>query len=352
MLQKRNQRLLEEELAGDHEVAIAAGPDDIEEAFDLLVVDGRALDRSWDRIRDRKDREQPLFLPVLLVTSRPDVKMTTRHLWRSVDELILTPIERPELRARLHILLRARSLSLKLQERAAAAEQAARTRDEVMAMVSHDLGNPLNLVLSNASLLLEIGPDLEPGQLKQVEGIHRAARRMSRLTQDLLDVSGLESGHLQVRRRPISPVTLIRNAQAQHEQAAEAQSIALLCEAPDGLPDVNADPDRMDQLFGNLIGNALKFSPAHTEIAIAAAAAGHRIRFSVTDTGPGIAASDRPHVFDRFWRADGSDRAGAGLGLAIAKGIVDAHGGDIGVESAPGGGACFWFELPIEPMNG
>ena len=345
--QKRNQDLLREELSRDHEVTVAVEDADLEQPFDLLVVDGPALDRAWEQIQDRKAREQPLFLPVLLTTSRPDVKMITRHLWRSVDELIITPIEKPELSARLQILLRARSLSLKLQERAGAAEKAAQTRDEIMAMVSHDLRNPLNLVLSNASLLLEAGPFLEPRQRERIEGIHQAVARMTRLTQDLLDVSRLESGHLDIRRGPVSPERLIQSARAQHDQAAEAKSIRLSCEIEDGLPDVCADPDRMDQLFGNLIGNALKFAPQHGEIRIGAAAAGGSVRFSVADSGPGIEAEDQARIFERFWQAKGSESGGSGLGLAIAKTLVEAHGGRMGVDSTAGEGAEFWFEIPV-----
>ena len=345
--QKRNQKLLQEELSRHHEVTIAADDAELDQPFDVLVVDGRALDRAWEQIQDRKAREQPLFLPVLLTTSRPDVKMITRHLWRSVDELIITPIEKPELRARIQILLRARSLSLKLQERAGAAEKAAQTRDEIMAMVSHDLRNPLNLVLSNASLLLGAGPALEPQQQQWIEGIHRAVARMTRLTQDLLDVSRLEAGHLEIRRRPVSPQSLIQSACAQHDQASKAKSIALRCEIEDGLPEVSADPDRVDQLFGNLIGNALKFTPQHGEIRIGAAAAGDSVRFSVTDSGPGIKAEDQGRVFDRFWQARGAEREGSGLGLSIAKSLVEAHTGRMGVNSVAGEGAEFWFEIPV-----
>jgi signal transduction histidine kinase len=345
--QKRNQQLLKDELGGEHEVALAADDEDLDQPFDLLVVDGRALDHAWEAIQDRKAQEQPLFLPVLLTTSRPDVKMITRHLWRSVDELIITPIEKPELAARIQILLRARSLSLKLQERAGAAEKATQTRDDIMAMVSHDLRTPLNLVLSNASLILEVGAALEPEQQQRIEAIHRAVDRMTRLTEDLLDVSRLEAGQLQVRPSPVSPESLIQSACEQHDQAAGKRSITLLCEIEHGLPDVCADADRMDQLFGNLIGNALKFTPENGEIRLGAAAAGDSVRFTVADDGPGIRPEDQGRIFEQFWQVEESKSEGSGLGLAIAKTLVEAHGGRIGVNSDAGGGAEFWFEIPV-----
>jgi signal transduction histidine kinase len=152
--QKENQQLLAEELAG--RTRCSSVPRTTPER-------GRSTSAWWTAApwtgsgsrSPRKEREQPVFLPVLLVTSRPDVKMITRQVWRSVDELIITPIERPELRARMEILLRARSLSLALQQRADEAEQAARTRDEVLALVAHDLRNPLNVVLTSGTFLLE-----------------------------------------------------------------------------------------------------------------------------------------------------------------------------------------------------
>jgi signal transduction histidine kinase len=353
MDQKENQALLARELSDEHEVVLAQADSDLAGPFDLLVLDGASLDRLWERVRRRKaEEEESVLLPVLLVTSRPDAKMITRHLWRSVDELIITPIEKPELRARIHILLRARELSVALLERAGAAEQSARMRDEVMAMVSHDLRNPLNLVLSHASMLLETATSLERKQRDQLSSIHRAVGQMSRLTEDLLDVSGLESGHVRVDPGEEEAGALVREACRQHESAAEGRSITLRCELPDSLPPVRADRHRMDQLFGNLIGNALKFTPAGGTVVVRAAPAGDRVRFSVHDDGPGLTEAEQDRVFERFWQVDGSKSGGSGLGLAIARGIVEAHDGRIGVKSRPEEGAEFWFELPVVSTSG
>ena len=327
------------------------GDDDLEGAFDLCVLDGRALDRLWERVRERKEHEQPIFLPVLLVTSRPGVKMITRHVWRTVDELIVTPIEKPELRARLEILLRVRSLSLALQRRADDAERAARARDEVLAIVSHDLRSPLNLVLTSSSFLLDVEA-LEPQVRDQLELVRRAARRMNRLIGDLLDVSRVEAGLLAMERRPERVEPLVREACRLHEHPARAKGIEVRCDLGDDLPSVRADRDRVLQVFGNLLGNALKFSPEGGTITVRAERDGDGVRFSVTDAGPGIAAGDLPHVFDRFWQARRSRDGSAGLGLAIARGIVTAHGGELWVESELGRGSTFFFTLPAKGPGG
>lgn len=350
--QKENQSLLAAELAREHEVLVGAGDESLAEDFDLCVVDGSSLDRLWEGVRARKEQEQPIFLPVLLVTSRPGVKMITRHLWRSVDELIITPIEKPELRARIEILLRARSLSLALRQRAEDAEQATRTRDEVLAMVSHDLRNPLNLVLTSGAFLLETAAGLEPRENEQLRMIHRAAGQMSRLIQDLLEVAGMEAGHVSIEPSPEPVEPLVREACGLQAHAAGAKAVEVSCELGADVPAVHADRDRILQVFGNLIGNALKFTPAGGRIRVRAEREGDAVRFSVADTGSGIRADDLPHVFDRFWQARRSRDGGAGLGLAISRGIVAAHGGEMWVESEVGRGSTFIFTLPAGKAHG
>jgi signal transduction histidine kinase len=350
--QRENQELLGSELAREHEVLAGTGDRDLEQQFDLCVVDGSALDRLWQRVRERKEREQPIFLPILLVTSRPGVKMITRHLWRSVDELIITPIEKPELRARVEIMLRARCLSLALRQRAEEAEQATRTRDEVLAMVAHDLRNPLNLIMTSGSFLLDTAVQLESGQREQLQMIHRAAERMARLIQDLLEVAGMEAGHLAVELRTESVGPLMREACGSLGHAADAKAIRLSLEGEDELPRINADRDRVLQVLGNLIGNALKFTPEGGDVRVGAQRDGDWVRFSVSDTGSGIDERDLPHVFDRFWQAQRGSKGGAGLGLAIVRAIVAAHHGRIWVESEVGKGSTFSFTLPAEPPPG
>jgi signal transduction histidine kinase len=345
--QKENQQLLAEELAGGHEVLVGASDDALAASFDLCVVDGSSLDRLWEHVHARKEREQPVFLPVLLVTSRPDVKMITRQVWRSVDELIITPIERPELRARMEVLLRARSLSVSLQQRADEAEQAALTRDEVLAMVAHDLRNPLNVVLTSGTFLMETVEGLEPRARDQLQLIRRAVGHMNRLVQDLLEVAGMEAGTISVEPQEEEVDELLRLACSTMQRVADAKQIELACDPVTAVPAVHADRDRIDQVLGNLIGNAVRFTPEGGQVRVGAERQGEWVRFSVTDTGVGIDPADLPHVFDRFWQAKRSRDGGAGLGLAIARGIVVAHGGEMWVESEQESGSTFLFTLPV-----
>jgi signal transduction histidine kinase len=342
---RENLQLLASELADRHEVVIADSDEALAGDFDLCVLDGPALDRLWENVRDRKAREQPIFLPVLMVTPRPDVKMITRQVWRSVDELLVTPIEKPELRARIEVLLRSRALSLELRRRAEDAEDAARTRDEVLAIVSHDLRNPLDLVLTSGSFLLETETSLTPRVREQLQLIHRAAGRMNRLIQDLLEVAGMEAGNFAIDARPEAVGPLVSEACETMKHAAEARQISLAWTVEEALPRVLADRNRIQQVLDNLIGNALKFSVEDGVIDVHAGPDGDRVRFSVRDGGPGIDPEDLPHVFDRFWQAKRSHAGGAGLGLAISRGIIDAHGGELRVESEPGR-TTFSFLLP------
>ena len=231
-----------------------------------------------------------------------------------------------------------------------AAEHAGRARAEMVAVVSHDLKNPLATIQLAVSFLLEdLVPDDEAHQSEreQLNAIHRSAERMYRLIHDLLDVAAIEAGQLAVARSPLAVDVLVADALELLRPLAAAKHIALVTDLPPGLPPVVADRERVLQVFSNLGGNALKFTPENGRVEIRASGRDAAVEFAVRDTGPGIASEDLPHIFDRFWQAQKTARAGAGLGLAIAKGVIEAHGGAIQVESESGRGSRFTFTLPI-----
>lgn len=233
-----------------------------------------------------------------------------------------------------------------------AAEQAVRAREQLMAVVSHDLKNPLATIQMAAAFLLEeLVPNDAPhhAEREQILAVRRSAERMFRLIHDLLNVAAIEAGKLAVTRSPVAVDMLLGDALELLRPLAAAKNIAVAVDVAPELPPVAADRERMLQVFSNLGGNAVKFTPADGRIEICATRRETAVEFVIRDTGPGIAAGDLPHIFDRFWKPNKTARAsdGVGLGLAIAKGIVDAHGGAIGVESEPGRGARFTFTVPF-----
>jgi len=231
------------------------------------------------------------------------------------------------------------------------AEQATRARDDVLAVVAHDLRNPLNTVTMAVSMMLETTPVERVQERRQVEIVRRAADRMNRMIQDLLDVKRMESGRLTTDLKPEDPAFLINDTIDMLRPLAASSTIRLETDIEQNLPLVLADAARVQQVLSNLVGNAVKFTPRDGLITVCAERHDAEVRFAVIDTGPGIPAEQLPHIFGRFWQAKTSDRRGIGLGLAIAKGIVEGHNGRIWVESHVGLGSTFYFTLPAATQN-
>ena len=245
-------------------------------------------------------------------------------------------------------LVRAQSFDVERQLREAA-ETLARAREEVLAVVAHDLRNPLSTILGAATLLEEGGQDA--AQAREVLGmIRRAVDRMNRLIGDLLDVTRLEAGRLVLDQEPVAVRELLnQTAESWNGTAAEHGLSLDVGSAPPSLA-VFADRSRVLQVLDNLVGNAVKFSEAGGRITVRAApseTSPAEVRFMVSDTGPGITPEVMKGLFERFWQAKVTDRRGIGLGLAICKGIVEAHGGRIWCESQVGHGTRFTFTLPV-----
>ncbi|HEY7770624.1 GAF domain-containing protein [Longimicrobium sp.] len=228
-----------------------------------------------------------------------------------------------------------------------AARRATRARDDMLGVVSHDLRNPIHSVFMSSSFLLDVipeeGRDMER---KQLAIIRRAAERANRLIQDLLDITHIESGRLSLHREVHKAASIAGEAVELAGIVAADQGISLVRGVMDGEARVNADRDRVLQALGNLIGNALKFTPSGGTVTVGVEAEGNEVRFSVADTGTGIAPEQVDHLFNRYWQANTADRRGVGLGLSIVKGIADAHGGRVAVKSELGRGTTFTLALP------
>jgi signal transduction histidine kinase len=224
------------------------------------------------------------------------------------------------------------------------AQEAIDAREEVLRIVSHDLRNPLGTISMATDLLLEEHPD--NNELTRYLGIiKRQGEGMRHLVNDLLDAARLESGRLPIHPEPIEVDRLLDTATEMMGPLAKDHRLTLNVSRSAELPAVHADPHRVNQVFSNLVGNAIKFTPPDGRITISAAIDGEKVRFSVADTGPGIPQEQLPEVFRRMWQARSDDARGIGLGLTIARAIVEAHGQTIGVESRLGEGTEFWFTL-------
>ncbi|HEX8271498.1 MAG TPA: ATP-binding protein [Longimicrobiaceae bacterium] len=243
-------------------------------------------------------------------------------------------------------LVRARSYDAERVARRGAEVQA-QARADVLGIVAHDLRNPLGVILSGSGLLLEL-EELPPEQRRKfLEMMRRAGGQMNRLIGDLLDATRLDAGRLTLDLEEVDAREVVEEGEDSCRAGAEEARVVLRSRLPERGCLVQADRGRLLQVVGNLVGNALKFTPAGGSVTLSARPGALEVVFSVADTGPGIPPEHLSHLFDSFWQARSGDRRGVGLGLAITRGIVEAHGGRIWVESVPGAGSTFSFALPL-----
>lgn len=227
-------------------------------------------------------------------------------------------------------------------------DHALATRDEFMSIVSHDLRNLLDAIVSSAALIAHTAPADPAAPLhSHVQRIQRAATRMTRLVGDLVDVASLEAGRLAVTRELGDPSHIVIEAAETFQAQAAARGVTLVTEAPLAAPAVLFDPARILQVLTNLLSNALKFTPAPGTVVIRVERAGGDIRFAVSDTGVGMPTEQLEAVFERFMQITKNDRRGVGLGLFISRAIVESHGGKIWAEHRMGGGSIVSFTLPL-----
>ncbi len=243
------------------------------------------------------------------------------------------------------------------EERRMQLERATESRARLMRGVSHDLKNPLGAIDGHASLLEEgIKGPLNEGQRESVARIRRSVRALLGLISDLLELSKAEAGHLSIKPRPTNLADVVRDAAEEHRDAAEAAGHRLRTEIGDGLPTVHTDPDRVRQVLGNLVSNAVKYTPSGGEIVLRVeeradngrVSLGRSAAIDVIDTGPGIPADKLDEIFEEFTRLDTGATPGTGLGLTIARRISRLLGGDISAASERGRGATFTLWLPVD----
>lgn len=229
-----------------------------------------------------------------------------------------------------------------------AAQEALAARDHVLEVVAHDLRNPVGAILLRTAGLLEGGARKDRLAIRNnAEAIERNARRMQRLIDDIADFASIESGRLSIHRVATDPVALLREVGATFDPLVSQHRIAFGVRFAGQLRPILCDSQRICQVLTNLVTNALKATPDGGAITMHVEALSEAVVFRVIDNGRGIGPDELPHLFERYWRSESSKHRGSGLGLSIAKAIVEGHGGTLWAESTLGKGSRFSFTIPF-----
>ncbi len=351
--QKENRRLIAEWLGqyynvvvGESVVQAGKAVPLLNEPFDLCILDGPALHHLWEWVQARKRAEQPVFLPVLLITLRSDVKLLTRHLWQTIDELINKPIEKLELQARVEMLLRSRRLSLQLQAALEQERELKQLKSRFVSMVSHEFRNPLHTIAGFARLLER--PDLPPERrVELLYRIQRAVKSMTALIDDVLALSKVEARTLVARAAPLALEPFCQQLVEDMTIGSNSdRTIQLECD--DKCAMVSINETLLRQILTNLLSNAMKYSPPHSTIRLKLQCYKEVMILQVQDEGIGISPAEQARLFEPFFRASNVGNVpGTGLGLAIVKQVIEQVGGAIAVSSEVNVGTTFTVTLPL-----
>jgi signal transduction histidine kinase len=313
-------------------------------AYDCIVLDHRLPDTSGlDLVRAL--RAAGVDTPILCVAGSNEEIGAEMVAAGATDFLAKDDLSPARLARRVRHAIRLGRAERQLEQQRDVAVRAAKAREDLLAVVSHDLRGPLSSINVAADAMRD--PQLKPDSLgRYLDVIQRSVQRADRLIRDLLDAALIEAGRLTVDPRPVKVKDLLDQVARDHELSAKQFNVAFQVEVDDGLDKVVADRDRLVQALGNLIANSLRHARGATPIELGACVVDGQVELSVRDHGPGIEPELRPRVFDRFWQGR-ERRGGAGLGLAIVRGIAEAHGGTaVATTPASGPGARIAIRIP------
>lgn len=314
-------------------------------------MDGFEVARHLKRI----DRTRNL--PILFLTG---LATDVHEIYRAYDvgavDYLIKPLDPVVVRRKVEVfvdLVRQKEQLLRMAELKIAAAEAQRTahlREEFLTIVAHDLRTPLGSIRMGAGLLAKTAQTVTPAIVdKTAHRILRASDRMDRLITDLLDIALIQEGRLTVDRGVVETDGLVHESLELFRPLAAEKDIQLGGEGEKGLL-LHADHDRLLQILANVVGNALKFTPAKGSVTLHVERSGPQAIFAVSDTGRGMSEDELRHVWGRFWQGKKKKQEGGlGLGLFITKGLVEAHGGRIWAESHPGRGTTVYFTMPLAP---
>lgn len=318
----------------------------ISDAASEVVAEAREkADAVLSDARDREDLERTAGAAVTDAREREDEMLELAR--DGADAVERDELEQRRVALASLLAFERESTDLRLETERERADQLLTSREDLMAMVSHDLRNLLGGIALSAELLKEVEKTDAPFDRvkKYAERIQRFSARMGRLVGDLMDVASIEAGKLGLVRTRRSANLLLREAMDAFEPPAIANGVLFRCESRNDAGVVELDHERILQVLTNLVGNSLKFTPRGGQITVRLARRDDELGVSVADTGCGISADLLDKVFERYFQSR-TDRRGLGLGLFISKSIIEGHGGKIWAESTPGRGTTFHFTVP------
>lgn len=318
---------------------------------DLILTDIMMPKMTGDAMfRAIRSMPELTSIPVMILSATSDDDLRMKLLREGAEDYIIKPFRVEEVLSRVRNLLRMKRVALENARLYLEAKKGVALREEILGIVSHDLRNPLTAIRLRNQLILKISEQAPTREKieKQVLGSERSIQQMERMIGDLLDFAKIQSKSFSIVEKENNVFSLIEDGIKLMENSAGLKSIAVIPNFGAKLPAVSCDADRILQVFSNLLSNAIKFTPDHGTIRVGAMKTESVVQFSVTDQGPGIAADNLQRIFEKFWQARETARLGTGLGLSIAKGIIEAHGGQIWAESTLGLGSTFHFTLPLE----
>lgn len=348
----KDQRLFKENLPDDF--AVITGEKRLEPGeFDLCIVDDKTSRLHRETLESLKKQTRPVSLPVLLLSQNQDILKKYPDMLEFADDVVQIPTSTKLLRSRIKILLTQRNYSLKLEKKNRQLEMINELKDQMLGMAAHDLRNPLTLTQNYALFLIEDHKEqhiFTEDQFQLVREIKESSEYMVRIVEDMLDISALESGSVNLEKSDINLGKFIERIVTLNQPKATKKDISIITNLPDTPVLKEIDAHKFQQVLDNLVSNAIKYSQRGTEVDVGIREESEgAITIYVEDEGQGIPEEERDDLFVPFSKISVEATAGeksTGLGLAIALKIADAHGGDIQVESKVGVGSTFFVHLP------
>jgi two-component system, sensor histidine kinase and response regulator len=324
-----------------------------EAEYDLVLLDIMMPDMDgYEVLGHIKSDERLRHIPVIMVSALSELQSVVRCIEAGAEDYLAKPFNPTLLRARIGACLekkrgrdRESVLYEQLQSNYKKLQEVEKLRDDMRNMIVHDLRTPLTAVIIGVEMLEKFGA-LNDTQRELITVAAGGGKTLLGMINDLLDVEKMESGTTQLEYRELSAATLVAGAVAQVAALAGDGQVVLVTQVASGLPDIAGDENKLSRTLVNLIANAIKFTPAGT-VTISASSDDGSMRFAVRDTGPGIPAEAFERIFEKFGQLDTHSKVGTGLGLAFCKLAVEAHGGEIQVESTPELGSTFSFTIPL-----